>query len=297
MAEPDGPTGSTVPRRQLGRILGELRERAGLKVNAAAKLLERSPTTMWRVEQGKVSSRAVEVKAMCELYGASPALTEALVGLAHETKAKGWWHAYGDAIPEGFDLYIGLEETATHLDWYEPELIPGLLQTGEYAHAVIQGDNPDEEPGETARRVQVRIKRQTLLTRVTQPPTLNVALNEAVLRRPVGGNNAMAGQLRHLGKVSHLPTVTIKVVPFSAGLHRGVMSGQFQILRFPLTGNGRETEPPTVYADGYTGDLYLDKPREVERYDNAFRDIWAKAMPEEASRRLILEMAGHYEQG
>ncbi|MEV0276825.1 helix-turn-helix transcriptional regulator [Streptomyces sp. NPDC050610] len=281
----------------MGRILGDLRERAGLRVNAAAKLLERSPTTMWRVEQGKVSSRAVEVKAMCDLYGASATLTEALVGLAHETKAKGWWHAYGDVLPEGFDLYIGLEEAATRLDWYEPELIPGLLQTDEYARTIITEDNPDEDAGEIEQRVQLRIKRQTLLTRVTQPPTLNVVLNEAVVRRSIGGNNVMAGQLRHLAKVGDLPTVTIKVVPFAAGLHRGVMAGQFQILRFPLTGNGSETEPPTVYSDGYTGDLYLDKPKEVERYDHAFHDIWAKAMSEEASQRLILEMAGHYEKG
>ncbi|MFC5721459.1 helix-turn-helix domain-containing protein [Streptomyces gamaensis] len=291
----EGPSGSTVPRRQLGRILCELRERAGIKTKEAAAHLERSPVTLWRIEQGRVSSRGVEVEAMCRLYKASPELTKALVGLAKETKAKGWWHAYGDVIPEGFDVYIGLEEAATRLDWYEPELVPGLLQTEEYARTVIRADNPQEEPSEIERRVQLRIKRQVLLTRFTQPPTLNIVLNEAVLRRPIGGNNTMAEQLQHLAEVSELPTVRLRVVPFSAGLHRGVMSGQFTILRFLVDSDGNDREPPTVYADGYTGDLFLDKPGEVERYDAAFADIWAKALLEEASHRLVLELAELYD--
>ncbi|MCC3769035.1 helix-turn-helix domain-containing protein [Streptomyces sp. UNOC14_S4] len=278
--------------------MGELRERAGLTVKAAAKELERSPVTLWRVEQGKVASRMVEVKAMCECYGASKDLTKALVGLAQETKAKGWWHAYGDVIPAGFDLYIGLEEAASRIDWYEPELVPGLLQTEDYARTIMregQG-SPIETPEEIERRVQVRLKRRALLTRITTPPTLNVLVNEAVVRRPIGGHSIMAGQLTHLAEVSRMPNITIRVVPFSSGLHQGVMTGQFQILRFPLAGNGKETEPPTVYSDGYTGDLYLDRPSEVDRYDKAFQDIASKSLTAEASRHLILEMAEHHEQ-
>ncbi|MEU5301196.1 helix-turn-helix domain-containing protein [Streptomyces noursei] len=295
--ESAGPTGSTVPRRQLGRYLTELRERAGLTAKAAAQELERSTATLWRIESGKTSSRSHEVELMCRVYGASGELTEALMALAKETKARGWWHAFGDVIPEGFDLYVGLEEAAEQLDVYEVGLIPGLLQTEGYARVVIEVGHAGEDPAEIERRIQFRVKRGVVLTRVINPPKVTVVLNEAVLRCPVGGRDIFAGQLHHLAKVSELPNVTIRVLPFDAGLHQGLMSGQFTILRFPLTGNGKPTEPPTVYADGYTGDLYLDKSNEVERYDMAFKDISGKALSEEVSRRLILETAGKYEQG
>ncbi|MFJ5677150.1 helix-turn-helix domain-containing protein [Streptomyces sp. NPDC093097] len=295
--ESAGPTGSTVPRRQLGRHLTELRERAGLTAKAAAKELERSTATLWRIESGKTSTRSHEVELMCRVYEAPPDLTKALTALAKETKARGWWHAYGDVIPEGFDLYIGLEEAASQLDVYEATLVPGLLQTGEYAHQIIAAGHSDRDPAEIERRVQLRVKRRSLITRVINPPALSVVLYEAVLRCPVGGRKTMAGQLRHVVDVSRLPNATVRVVPFAAGLHEGVMSGQFTILRFPTVGGGKTAEPPTVFADGYTGDLYLDRPSEVEQYDMAFRNISSMALSEEDSRRLILETAGQYGQG
>ncbi|WP_367136463.1 MULTISPECIES: helix-turn-helix domain-containing protein [Streptomyces] len=291
----DGPTGSTVPRRQLGRILGELRDRAGFKAKDAARALERSPVTLWRIEKGTVSSRGVEVKAMCDLYDAPKDLTEALVALAKETKARGWWHAYGDVIPEGFDLYIGLEEAASRIDWYEPDLVPGLLQTEGYARTIIGTGYAEQTSAEIERRVQLRLKRRVLLTRVTAPPQVNVVVNDAAVQRPVGGHTVMAEQLTYLSEIGKLPNVTVRILPFSAGLHQGCMTGRFQILRFPLTPSGKNTEPPTVYSDGYTGDLYLDKPNEVEHYDRAFQEISSAALTEEASRRLILEMVGRYE--
>ncbi|MEV0262928.1 helix-turn-helix transcriptional regulator [Streptomyces sp. NPDC050617] len=290
-----GPTGSTVPRRQLGRYLSELREQAGLTVKLAAKELERSTATLWRIESGRTSIRSHEVEVMCRVYGAPSDLTEALKAIAKETKARGWWHAYGDVIPEGFDLFIGLEEAASHLDVYESTLIPGLLQAEEYARRIIEAGHPDKDPAEVERRVQLRLKRRTALTRVINPPQVSVVLYEAVLKCPVGGNRVMARQLRHLATLSELPTVTVKVVPFAAGLHEGVMSGQFTVLRFPTSGNGKPTEPPTVFADGYTGDLYLDRPTEVDQYDMAFREISSKALSEETSRRLIIETAENYE--
>ncbi|ARF56010.1 MULTISPECIES: helix-turn-helix domain-containing protein [Actinomycetes] len=293
----EGPTGSTVPRRQLGRYLRDLRGQARLTVRAAARKLEWSEPKIWRIETGQTSLRSLDVKAMCEVYGAPSDLTEALMGLAKETKARGWWHSYGDVIPEGFDLFIGLEEAASQVSWYESELVPGLLQTPDYARTIMRADNPHEDDSEIDRRVFLRIERQSLLTRVTDPPTLHVVLNEAVLRRPVGGHHVMAGQLYHLKEVSELPNVRLRVVPFAAGLHWGVMSGPFGILRFPVNSDGRDTEPPTVYADGFTGDLYLDKPKEVERYDAAFKDIWEKSLNEQASQRLISDVAGSYEQG
>ncbi|MEU9791100.1 helix-turn-helix transcriptional regulator [Streptomyces sparsogenes] len=292
----DGPTGSTVPRRQLGRYLRDLRIQARLTVRAAANKLEWSEAKMWRIESGQTSLRSHDAEAMCKVYGASQELTEALMGLAKETKARGWWHSYGDVIPLGFDLFIGLEEAASQLWWYESELVPGLLQTEDYSRAIITADNPSEDVDEIERRVRLRIRRQALLSRATDPATLMAVLNEAVLRRPVGGKKVMADQLKHLVDVGELPNVTIKVVPFAAGLHRGMLSGPFIVLRFPPNGDGKETEPPTVYSDGYTGDLYLDKPDEVARYDEAFDNIWHTALNEQDSRDLLSTMAGSYEE-
>jgi transcriptional regulator with XRE-family HTH domain len=126
-------TGSTVPRRQLGRYLRELRTNARLTVHVAAKALEWSEAKMWRIETGQTSLRSHDVETMCRVYGAPEELKTALMGLAKETKGKGWWHAYGDVIPEGFDLFIGLEEAASSLEEYSPELVPGLFQTPDYA--------------------------------------------------------------------------------------------------------------------------------------------------------------------
>jgi transcriptional regulator with XRE-family HTH domain len=284
-------TGSTVPRRQLGRYLRELRNRERLTVKAAAESLEWSEAKIWRIETGQTSLRSFDVEAMCRIYGAPADLTEALMGLAKETKARGWWHAYGDVIPEGFDVYIGLEEAASQLTWYESELVPGLLQTEDYACTLIEADNPGVDAEEISRRVHVRLARQPLIRRATSPLQLSVALNEGILRRPVGGTQIMAEQLAHLAEVSELPNVSLRVVPFSAGLHSGMMSGPFVILRFPLNGDGRESEPATVYMDGFTGALYLDKPNEVERYAQAFDGIWATALDEAKSRILILQAA------
>ncbi|HEX3924340.1 MAG TPA: helix-turn-helix transcriptional regulator [Streptosporangiaceae bacterium] len=280
-------TGSTVPRRQLGRHLRDLRNSQRLTVRAAAVKLEWSEAKIWRIETGQTSLRSLDVEAMCRIYGAAPALTEALMGLAKETKARGWWHAFGDVIPEGFDVYIGLEEAAESISWYESELVPGLLQTESYARAVIAADNPGVDDEEISRRVHVRIERQSLVTRVTNAPELRIALNEAIVRRPVGGAGVMSGQFRRLLDASELPNVALRVLPFSAGLHPGVMSGPFEILRFPLNGDGKPSEPPTVYADGFTGALYLDKPKEIERYDEAFAGIWSVSLSEQASRDLL----------
>src|SRR6266568_7207924 len=287
-------TGSTVPRRQLGRYLRELRNRERLTVRTAAEKLEWSEAKMWRIETGQTSLRSLDVEAMCKIYAAPADLTEALMGLARETKARGWWHAYGDVIPEGFDVYIGLEEAASQLAWYESELIPGLLQTERYAHTLIQADNPDVDDDEIDQRVHLRLARQTLLTRVTARPDLHIALNESIIRRPVGGTQVMAEQLNRLVAASDLPTVSLKIIPFSAGLHHGIMSGPFVILRFPLNGDGKETEPPTVYVDGFTGALYLDKPSEIERYTKAFTDIWDTALDVAPSRDLIQKAAREF---
>jgi hypothetical protein len=290
MTEAITTTGSTVPRRQLGRYLRDLRNKSRFTVRAAGAQLEWSEAKIWRIETGQTSLRSLDVEAMCKVYGAPQDITEALMGLAKETKARGWWHSYGDAIPEYFDVYIGLEEAASHFSWYESELVPGLFQTEDYARAVIRADNPGVADAEIERRVHVRLARQALLTRITNPPVFDVVLNEAILHRPVGGEETARGQLKRLEEVSELPTVSLRVVPFGAGLHHGVMSGTFELLRFPLNGNGQDTEPPTVYVESFIGALYLDKPHEVARYDTAFKNIWESSLDERASQELITQV-------
>ncbi|AKG41961.1 helix-turn-helix domain-containing protein [Streptomyces xiamenensis] len=266
-------------------------------MRAAARKLEWSEAKMWRIETGQTPLRSLDVQAMCFVYGAPSDLTEALMGLAKETKARGWWHAYGDVIPEGFDVYVGLEEAATRLATYENEVVPGLLQTERYAREIIRVHLRGISEEELEGRVRLRVERQSLLTRVTDPPELRVALSEAVLRRPIGGDSVMVEQLAHLIYMSGLPHITVRVVPFVAGAHAGLVTGPFVILRFPLNADGNDSEPPTVYADGYTGGLYLDKPREVQQYEQAFEGTWETALDERASRVLIAEVAGSYGQG
>jgi transcriptional regulator with XRE-family HTH domain len=290
----DLQVGSTVPRRQLGRYLRDLRGEAGLTARAAARELERSEPTLWRIETGQTSVRSMEVKLMCELYGATSDMTTALMALAKETKARGWWQAYGDVVPEWLDLYIGLEAAASRIDWYEPELVPGLFQTEDYARALTKKHVPTETDEEIDRRVQLRLTRQAILRRPIDPPILRVAIRETVLRSPVGGAAVMTAQLDRLGEVSKLKYVSLRVVPFAAGLHSGMLSGSFEILRFPVNVNGEDREPPTVYSDLYTGAIYLDKPHEVASYDQAFEDIWAAALDVDTSRVLLQEAAEEF---
>ena len=291
MTEAITTTGSTVPRRQLGRYLRDLRNRSRLTVRAAAARLEWSEAKIWRIETGQTSLRSFDVETMCRIYGAPADLTEGLMGLAKETKARGWWHSYGDAIPEGFDVYVGLEEAASQFSWYESELVPGLLQTEDYARTVIQAGNPDADESQIEQRVQVRMARQALLTRVTDPPMLQVVLNEAILHRPIGGHKVMVRQLERLVEAGGLTTVSVRVMPYSAGLHHGIMSGPFVIVRFPLNGNGQDTEPPTVYVESFTGALYLDKTRDVDCYDTAFTNMWLSSLDERAAQELITQVA------
>lgn len=287
----EGPTGSTVPRRQLGRYLRDLRGQARLTVRAAASALEWSEAKIWRIETGQTSMRSLDVEQMCRIYGAPTDMTQALMALAKETKGRGWWHSYGDVIPEWFDLYIGLEESASELCWYASELVPGLLQTEDYARILIRSDLQGASEEEIERRVQVRTARQSLLTRSTAAPSVKVALNETILHRPVGGKRVMAGQLARLAKVNDIPNVDVRVIPFDVGFHSGIMSGPFVMMRFSSNGDGRNTEPTTVYKENFTGALYLDKPSEIERYAEAFGCIWRSALNPQGSTTLFHQTA------
>lgn len=294
MSAPNNDAGSTIPRRQLGRMLRQLREEAGITVGHAAEALEWSTPRIWRVEKGAVPMRGFDVQNMCQVYGAPSELTEALTGLAKETKAKGWWQAYGEVVPDWFDLYVGLEAAASKVRVYEPERIHGLLQTAAYATEVYRVDRPDLPDEDLQRSVEVRMKRQKILTRPVGAPKFQAVLGEAGLRRPLRAPKQMAAQLQHLIEVAKRRNVSIRVLPLRAGLHRALTTGAFHVLDFPSGPGGRTPEPTTVYSENITGALYLDKPDEVKAYDEVWASIVAASLSEDDSRKLINELAKRY---
>ncbi|MCX4474009.1 helix-turn-helix domain-containing protein [Micromonospora sp. NBC_01655] len=288
--------GSTVPRRRLGKALRDLRTEAGITLDAAAEALECSRQKVWRIESGLGSVRGLDVRAMCELYAAKAELTRALTALAGETKAKGWWHAYGDAIPDWFELYVGLESAACRIRRYDEALIPGLLQTRSYAHAVYQ-HRAEVTEEERERLVQVRLQRQSLLTRrLPAAPEMQVVISEGALLRIVGDLPTMAEQLRHLLEVGERDSVSIRVLPLSIGLHCGVEAGTFVMLEFPL-GNRATPEPPVIYSESWTGALYLDRPDEFAAYENAWGSLDQLALDEGQSRHFIDKIIGEVHHG
>jgi hypothetical protein len=280
---------TTVPRRTLGRYLHDLRERAGMSVLNAARALECSTQKIWRIETAQNAVKRLDVKNMCELYGADAELTAALMALAGETKATGWWHAYGDVIPESFDLFFGLEEAASELRSYQTEVVPGLCQSEEYARCLIRKGYPNGDDAEIERRVNLRTSRGRILHRPAGAPDTRFVLGEGILRRPVGGSRIMAAQLDHLIEVADLPTTRLRVLPFAAGLHHGVISGPFVAMRFPA--RGVITEPPTVYVESLMGALYLEREQEIERYDAVFQEVWDASADEAESVKMIKRAA------
>ncbi|GAA3232688.1 hypothetical protein GCM10010532_068970 [Dactylosporangium siamense] len=189
------PAGSSVPRRQLGRLLKEAREKVGVTVPAAASEIEVGRSKIYRIEAGEAPLKKVEVLALARLYGVEASMTDVLVALAAETKAQGWWATFDGAMPDWFELYVSLEAAASELRQYEPVIVPGLLQTEEYAAALFQAfpENTDEQ---VARLTALRMQRQRLLARrAPRPPALDVILDEGVLRRPIAGMQGSSGAL------------------------------------------------------------------------------------------------------
>jgi hypothetical protein len=289
--------GSGVPRRVLGRHLRGLRQQAGLTVKAAAGVLEWSEPKLWRIETGQTAMRGLDVEAMCTAYGASPGLTRALAELARQVRAGGWWHAYGESIPDDFSVYAGLEDEASELLAYASCQVPALMRTEAYARTLIMTGPLGASADEVDRLVDACLARRVLVTRTRAPLAATVILSEAVVRCPVGGAQVMAGQLRHLAGMAALTNVCLRVVPFSAGAHPGLLTGPFTLLRFPPGGRGPETDPDTVYVGGLTGELYLDKPHEVIRYHDAYAAILGCSLGQVASQDLLLTVAKELGQG
>ncbi|MFC6019467.1 helix-turn-helix domain-containing protein [Plantactinospora solaniradicis] len=281
-----GIHGSSVPQRQLGRHLKLAREEAGINLEPAAKTLEWSRARMYRIERGETTVRTHDVEAMCRLYGVTTKMTDVLLGLARESKAKGWWHAYGEVIPSWFQLYVGMEATASRIRQFESSLIPGLLQTPDYAAEVIR-TKPDVTEQEVAAKVALRLERQRILTRRRpKAPDLEVIVDEAVLRRPIADHDAWLAQLAHLANSNRVPSVTVRILPSGVGPHLASVANSFHIFEFPAIGT-RPPEPTTIYSENLTGALYLDKPAEVAVYDQVWQRLGELALSQEDSEDLL----------
>lgn len=284
--------GGTLPRRQLGRYLKEAREGSGMTLDRAAALMEWHKSTLSRLERGLTERvRVRDVLALCESYGLDDDQAAVAKGLAEQTPAKSWWHAYGDLIPSWFNLYVGLEAGATELTIYQPLLVPGLLQTADYARVIDRRYFPDDTEDELERRVQVRAQRQHILTRTRRPTTASFVLHETVLRTVVGDRRVMAAQLRHLADIGTLPNVEVRVLPFNAGVPLGIAVPPFTIMDFGADSRGRMTEPPVVYCESYTGSAYLEGQTDVLRFRQAFATLQAAGPEPRPSRDLIREIA------
>jgi hypothetical protein len=257
-AQSDRP-GPTIRRMLVGAQLRRLRTGVGLTREAAAKAIRASEWKIHRLENGQVGFKERDIVDLLALYGVTdPDEVAAFLVLTREANAPGWWQRYGDVLPPWFRTYVDLESAATLIRTYEGQFVPGLLQTDDYMRALVHGTHL-ESAEEVGRRVRLRMARQTLLTR-EDPPRLWAVVDEAALRRPVGGREVMRGQLERLLDASKLPNVTLQVLPFGAGAH-SAMVGAFSILRF-----ADQQLPDVVYLEHLTSALYLDKRDEVERY-------------------------------
>lgn len=291
----DGPA-STLPRRQLGRFLRDWRERNGLTIEAAARLVDLSKSALQRIEAGRNQRiRKQDVQALCEIYGVDPENTRQAVDLSTQAKRRSLYHAYGGLFSDTFNMYLGLEASAHRLTLYH-EQVHGLLQTPEYARALISAFYRDGDQEDILRRVELRMKRQTIIKRKTAPIEIEVLLHESALHRIIGGRKVMAAQLRHLVEMSKLPNVTVRVQPYEAGSTWGILHGAFTIVEFGTNPKGEPIEPPIVYLEGApASDVYLEKPEEVRIYSELAADIRGTCLDENRTRELIRRVLKEYE--
>lgn len=271
----------TVARRTLARVLREARADKGISSQVAAAHAGLHPSTLSRVERAEVKVEPGTAALLLEFYGVGAADRKILLEVARAARQRGWWQRYRKAVPDWFNTYVGLETEATALRTYETELVPGILQTAEYARVLVELDAlPPADDKETEKRVAVRQERQERVTG-DNPLALSVVLNEAVLYRQVGGPNVMATQVEHLISVSALGNVEIQVLPFSAGGHPASY-GSFVILEF-----SQVHDHTVVYIEYCGGSLYLEERSELETYTSMFTRLRMSAADDSESQALL----------
>ena len=272
----------TVRQRRLAQALRELRHEAGLTQDAVGTRMGWHTSKLFRLENAR-SPRVdwLDVRELMDMYGVRSPHREALIQLAKDARMMGWWTPYRDVFTGS---YVALEDEASAMRLYCPELVPGLLQTEDYARAVIRAVRPSYDEESVERRVTARLTRQKVLLDRVARPDLRLVLNEAVLRRLVGDAPVMAAQLEALQDAAGQRRVALQVLPFSAGAHAS-LEGGFVLIQFP-----GEDDPDVVYVEGIMGDLYLESVEEVKRYQSAFERIQAVAFSPQETLTLVDKM-------
>ena len=274
----------TLRARRLALELLRRREAAGLTREEAARQLEWSTSTIFRIETGRSRPQPGNVRVLLELYGVSGPERDGLIRLAREARQPGWWHSFRDVLPNPYEVFIGLEAGAASIRNFEPIVVPGLLQTEEYARQTLRNGPGELDRDDIERLVQVRMERQRILGREDRP-RLWAVIDEAVIRRVVGSPEVMREQLRHVIECAEQGKTTLQAVPYSAGAHAGT-TGPFVIIDFP-----EPTDPAVVYVETLAGDLYLEERADVDRYTLAFDRLLAAALHPDDSMRLVQQAA------
>jgi transcriptional regulator with XRE-family HTH domain len=284
--------GPVASRHLLGRHLTRIREGAGLTLRQASRKLDIGQSQISRFENGEAPIRGEDVELACEIYGMTDLdLVRALTQLAKQTRqsrANNWLSSYADVVSGNFALYVDLESATSALSWYEPEFVPGLLQTSPYARSVMELERftgNQLAADQVDRRLEFRLRRQQILTREPNPVALTAVMGEAALRRIVGSPATMIGQLEHLVTIAAQPNVEIRIMPLDVE-HGGLTTGQFIVLDFPPRG-GRPIDPSSVYVDGYMGFYLNDEADKVELYRNVWSNVRETALTPENSIAAI----------
>jgi transcriptional regulator with XRE-family HTH domain len=263
----------TLLRMVVGAALRRLREERGITREQAGYEIRSSESKISRMELGRVSFRPRDVADLLTLYGVADddPERERLLGLVREANAPGWWHQYGDLMPSWFQPYVGLESAASVIRTYESQIVPGLLQTEEYARSVVKALAPTASNAEIERRVELRMTRQRQVLRRDPAPTLWVVLDEAALHRPVGDVHVLRQQLSALLEAAHEPNIKLQILPFEAGAH-AALTGSFTILRFP-----ENDLSDVIYVELLTSGLFFDRGHDVGSYAEAMERLCLQA--------------------
>ena len=274
----------TLRARRLAAELQRRREATGMSREEVARRLEWSTSTLFRIETGRNRPQPGNVRMLLELYGVTGPERDGLIQLTREARQPGWWHSFRDVLPNPYEVYIGLEAGAASIRNFEPVVVPGLLQTADYAREIFRNGPIELDADEVERLLEVRLARQQILARDDRP-RLWAVIDEAVIHRVVGGTEAMRGQLRYLVGAAQQGKTTIQVVPYRAGAHAGAI-GAFVILDF-----AEDTDPTVVYVETLAGDIYLEERSDVDRYTLAFDRLVAAALHPDESVQLIEQVA------
>ncbi|GGO43309.1 transcriptional regulator [Streptomyces daqingensis] len=281
---PDRPSGPAVPRLVLGERLRKLREAQYISRREAGEAIRVSGENIAQLEGGHRGFTERDVADLLTIYGvADEAERATLQVLAEQSNQPGWWNTYSDVVPDWFRTYLGLEQAADVIRTYEVQFIPGLLQTPQYARAVIALGHPGAPAAQISRRVELRMQRQRVL-HSRQPPHLWAVIDEAALRRPVGGRETMRGQIQHLVAMCDLPHVTVHLMPFEAGGHAAA-GGPVTLIRMPE----REL-PDLIYLEQLIGASYPAEREEVDHYRHVVDRLVTDAAPARQTRSLLLGM-------